>query len=144
MRSHLAPFFQSLTGDYFSPVVGLFYICAKLLIRHILHKFADAIYDFWGTMAWFGVDIILLSSSISIALQVPEKLHLNYHASVYFYLTILVCFLGTCAFYTFFMKRRRSLEGIRPYCDVRLFLYISTIWLLGFASFWAIVDSLKA
>jgi hypothetical protein len=144
MKSHLAQLLQSLTGPYFAPSMGLLYMSAKLMIRHILHKFAEHVYDFWGTMAWFGVDVILLASSLSIAIRVPEKMKLGYEASVFFYIIILLCFLGTCACYTFFTKRRNLLNGARPHRDFRLFLYLSVNWFLGFAWFWAIIDSVRA
>jgi hypothetical protein len=143
VSDYLILILDKLSGVYFAPVMGIVYICCKLVIRHILHKFAEHEYDFWGTMAWFGVDIILLSSSVCVAAKVHARTSNNYATQVLFYISLIMCFFLSCTFYTFFTKRRKSLTGLRPYKDPGLFFYMCAIWFLGFLWFWNTIDLLK-
>jgi hypothetical protein len=144
MKTYLLPFITALMDSYSVPIIGLTYIVIKLLIKHLIHKAIDHEFDFWDVMAWFSVDVTLLSISVSIATDVPAKLNMRGPVITYFYIIFIVfCALNSFC-YLFFTKRRDNLQKIRPYKDWKLAALLSISWLIGFAWFWGTLDALKS
>jgi hypothetical protein len=151
MGEYLKEFFRLITGDYFAPVIGLTYILIKIVLRHFIHRAIDHPYDFWGVIAWFSVDLTLLSLSVSAASNVAAKQQCTTQQTVLWYVTFGFSLLIAAFCYLFFVKRRDKLEKgkrnkksqIRPYPDWGLGLYLSGGWLIGFAWFWATLRALK-
>lgn len=143
-------FFHGIVGDYFAPVIGLAYILMKIVLRHIIHKAIDHSYDLWGVIAWFSVDITLLSLAVCAASNVPAKRGFSQQQSVMWYVTFVFFFIIAAFCYLFFVKRRNRLDKgkkkrdhIRPYKDLGLSLYLSFGWFIGFGWFWATLRALK-
>ena len=134
---------QLLAGPYGIPIIGLAYIVGKIIIRHFVHAAIDHEYDFWSTLAWFGVDTTLLSLSVSAACQVHIKLGLNSQQTHAWYFVFVISVLATVFVYLFFTKRRDKLNQLRPYMDLGLFCYMTVLWFVGFAWFWKVLKALK-
>lgn len=142
---YIARVIRFLMEGYSAPVFGLTYIVVKLFIKHIIHKAIDHEFDLWDVFAWFGVDITLLSLSISAASKIhaKPKLNLTGEAAYFFYFIFTVFVLFNAVLYLFFTKRRDSLNKLRPYKDWKLGILLSFSWLIGFAWFWGVLDALK-
>src|SRR5947209_5082124 len=158
MKYYIDQLIHGITGEFFAPVIGLVYILVKVVLRHIIHKAIDHDYDFWGVIAWFSVDITLLSLSVCAASNVPAKLALSHQESIFWYLAFVFFFIMAAFCYLFFVKRKNRLEKemgkdkkgkkdkkdkVPPYKDLRLSFYLSTGWFIGFAWFWATLRALK-
>ena len=144
MKTYLLPIINALMGSYSIPVIGLTYIVFKLLIKHLIHKAIDHDFDLWDVIAWFSVDVTLLSLSVCAASDVPRRLNLTPQEALYWYIIfIFFCVLNSFC-YLFFTKRRDSLQKIRPYKDWKLSALLSFSWLIGFAWFWGTLDALKS
>lgn len=150
MTDYTDQFINAVTGEYFAPIINLSYILMKIILRHIIHKAIDHDYDFWGVIAWFSVDITLLSLSVCAAANVTAN-HFSHRGSIFWYLTFIFFFIIAAFCYLFFVKRRNKLDKgkknkkdkVRPYKDWRLSLYLSTGWFIGFACFWATLRALR-
>lgn len=141
----------SPSAEYFAPAVGLIYILVKIALRHIIHKAIDHNYDVWGVMSWFSVDITLLSLSVSIASNAPTRQGYDREWIIFWYLAFGFCFIIAAFCYLFFVKHKDKLDKgkkskkdkIQPYKDLRLSIYMSIGWLIGFAWFWATLRALR-
>jgi uncharacterized membrane protein YbhN (UPF0104 family) len=152
MRSYFTRLIVAVTGDYFAPMIGLTYIIVKIVLRHLIHKAIDHVYDFWGVIAWFSVDITLLALSVCAASNVPARLKLSQQESIFWYLAFVFFFILAAFLYLFFVKRRNRLvkdkkkgkDRVLPYKDAGLFIYLSFGWFIGFACFWATLGALHS
>lgn len=144
MIEYLVPLIKRLANSsYFAPTIGLFYICTKILIRHLIHSAINHAYDFWSTLAWFSVDLCLLSLAVCAAGKGHIKMGFTYEESIFLYAVFVVCLVLVFFAYLFFTKRRDRLDNARPYKDFGLAGYMAGSWLVGFAWFWAVLEALK-
>jgi cytosine/uracil/thiamine/allantoin permease len=135
--------FRLLAGPFGIPLIGLAYIMGKIIVRHLVHAAIDHVYDFWSTLAWFGVDATLLSLSVSVACQVPNKLRFDPQQAHAWYFCFVFSALISLFLYLFFTKRRDRLQQVRPYEDFLLSCYVTGLWLSGFLWFWKVLNTLK-
>lgn len=151
MEYYVNQLMHGITGEYFAPVIGLMYILVKIALRHLIHKAIDHTYDLWGVIAWFSVDITLLSLSVCAASNVPAKRGLSHQESIFWYVAFIFFFIIAAFCYLFFVKRRNKLDKgkkskkdqVHPYKDLRLTIYLSAGWFIGFGWFWATLRALK-
>jgi hypothetical protein len=131
--------------EYYSvPVIGLTYILIKILVKFYIYKAIEHEFDFWDVLAWFSLDIMLLSLSVCVALDVPsQKWNLKPIASYFFYIIFVVFCITNGFCYLYFTKRRDQLEKIPPIKDLKLASLLSVSWAIGFYWFWGIFDALK-
>jgi hypothetical protein len=136
-------FFIILTGPLFVVWISLFYVIAKLIIRHMIHQLIGHSDDTWIIIAWTFVDISVLTLSLCLGCDVPLRYNLNPNASKLWYATLGLCIFMSALFYGSFVKRRNNMGKIGPFRDVRLFFYLSFTWLFGFAFFLPSLNALK-
>lgn len=132
-------------GSYSAPIIGLTYIIVKLFVRHVIHKAIDHDFDMWDVIAWFSVDVTLLSLSVSAATKIHAKPKMGFTGDeiYFFYIIFAAFFLLNATLYLFFTKRRDRLKKIRPYKDWKLGALLCFSWFIGFAWFWGVLDALK-
>ena len=124
-----------LTGKSFVVIISLFYIAAKLFIRHLIHNLINHKYDGWAVIAWSWVDISVLTLSLCLSSNVPGKLQLSQNGVALWYIGLGICIFLSILFYGFFIKRKNETKGKPPYKDIRMGFYLSSISVLGLAYF---------
>lgn len=109
---------NTLLGMALGTILGLFFLVAKALLRHLSHKVIAAPSDLWLIPAWFGVDlcIISLSSVLVGRLLLPH----SYVGIILHILVWCVLLFGSICGYTQFVKRRRRCRKKNPARDRRL------------------------
>jgi hypothetical protein len=144
MTDFLIPLVKGIAkSNYFSPTIGLFYIVAKIFFRHLIHSAINHVYDFWSTLAWFSVDLCLLSLAVCAGSKAHAKMGFTHEETIFLYAVFVSSLLLVFFAYLFFTQRRDGLENIRPYKDARLAAYMTFSWFVGFAWFWTVLEALK-
>lgn len=126
------------SGQLFIPLMGLFYLMAKLIIRNYIHKLimdGGERVDLWPVVAWFGVDLAVLTLTLSITIKAPQMKGYAYQESVVWYVFMGFFIIMSCLFYGTFMKTRKSLSNISPLKSFKLFILLILCIITGAAFF---------
>jgi hypothetical protein len=108
---------KKLGGEYFIPVMGLFYLGIKIVMKNFLDRLSmddEDDFDLWPVIAWFGVDLAVLSIALSIALHSPNRRGYSETESILWYALMIISTLISSFFYAFFNKRRKALSNESP------------------------------
>lgn len=131
---------------YFLPLLGVFYLLAKITIKYVVRNLGGAEFDLWEIISWFSVDLSILDIALSISLKahtlLQSKLKIDYEGIVFWYL-FLAAVLGICiCSYGYVTKLRQEESNIMPKI-IKTGSFITFSWFTSASFFVAIIILLK-
>lgn len=96
--------FRGNVTRLFAVIMGVVFLLAKMLIRWITRRLAEIAFDTREAMAWFGVDLSVLSLSIWIAANIPRRSGLSSTESTVAYVFLLCVTLCVSAVYKRYLR----------------------------------------
>jgi hypothetical protein len=131
---------QPLATRAFAPTMGLVFLGAKVGIRRVTRRMAGAVFDMPDAVAWFGVDLAVLSLSLWIGLKLHSRVpDLTYQGTVMLYVVLFTVVGMTAWCYNAYLRlARRPTDG--PWYRIGLAVRILGGLFFGFSSFLSAVD----
>jgi hypothetical protein len=123
----------------FVVLMGIMFLVLKLGIRRVTRRLAGLPFDTRDAIAWFGVDLSVLSLSIWIAADLPQAIGLSSKESTLVYMFLAAFVVGTSAAYKRYLRvSARMGAGFWDYVGVSLniavCLFLGFLELLGTAA----------
>ncbi len=123
-----------LFDEYFFPLIGLFYVIMKIMVKYFIRNSLLLQYDFWEIFSWFGVDLAILNLSLSIGIKIDEvlkKKHNVVYGGVWWYIFLVAGIIIAALIYGYINKRRAK-GGLNIWWHSCLGFLLSASWLIGF------------
>jgi hypothetical protein len=94
--------------DGFSGSFGVILLFSKILLKRTARQLAGSDFDTSDAMAWFGVDLTVLSFSMWISLRIQVRAHLTYEDTIWAYAMLVGGVLATAFCYNRFWINRTA------------------------------------
>lgn len=131
-----------LSGKLYVPFMGIFYVIAKIIAKYYTHKLIlndNEKLDLWPVIAWFAVDLAVLSLALSLTLNIPQQKGLD---QTIWYMVLGLSIFLSCFLYGHFMKLRKRPNNSYSFRRLRLSLLLCFSYLPGGAFFKNIIEFL--
>jgi hypothetical protein len=120
--------------------MGLVFVFVKLVVKRIAKRLAFQQFDGREAVAFFGVDLSVLTLSVWIALGVPKRMNLSEKQTVIAYTVLIILIFCTACIYKRYL-RLAATEQSGVWHKLHLWSNVFVGLCLGF---WALLFGMKA
>jgi hypothetical protein len=138
--------FRTFIGSAFPPIMGLGFLVTKMVIRYVTRSLASVDFDARDAVAWFGVDMAVLSLSLWISLRLHARMQLGYEDTVYVYCVLGLVVVLAAGSYRGYLRRASQvcaggrIAKVSHECLKLLWMFSGLV--LGFSAFAATIGGL--